>query len=325
MSDIFKNTITNLNLLKRKDRVILGISGGPDSIYMLHKFLEIKEEYKLSLVCAHFNHGLRPEADEEERFVKKVCKEAGLKCISEKKNVGQFFKGDSLEQTARILRYDFFMKVSRQEKIKKLALAHHKDDLVETVLIRILRGSGLRGLRGFLPISKYKGLTVIRPLIETNKKDIVSWLKDKKIAYCIDKSNLEDKFLRNKVRIKLLPFLKEFNPNVTENLYNLAGNLSLDYDFIYKASFDSFNSLKRGETKKGIKLDLEGLKKLPLAILNNVLRIAIEETKGNVRRLESRHLKEIVDLIVHRPTASIVHLPDLLVKKEPKFLIISIP
>lgn len=325
MLDTFKNTINNYALLKRKDRLILGISGGPDSIYMLHKFLEIKEEHKLNLVCAHFNHGLRPEADDEEKFVKKICKDNGLKCISEKKNVAEFFQGDSLEQTARLLRYDFFLKVSRQEKIKKLALAHHKDDLVETVLIRMLRGSGLRGLRGFLPLSKYKGLTVIRPLIETNKKDIVDWLKKQKISYCIDKSNLEDKFLRNKVRLKLLPFLKEFNPNVAENLYNLAANLSLDYDFIYKVSLDNFNSLKRGETKKGIKLDLEGLKILPPAILNNVLRIAIEETKGNVRRLESRHLKEIIDLIMYRPTASIVHLPDLLVKKEPDFLIISIP
>ena len=323
--DAFIQTAKKYGLLKRRDKLILGISGGPDSIFMLHQFIKIKNEYKLTLVCAHLNHGLRDEADSEERFVASICKKTGIRFISEKREVAKFFEGDSLEQTARNLRYDFFLKVSRQTKIKKLALAHHKDDLVETVLMRFLRGSGLRGLRGFLPKSKYKGLTVIRPLIEMNKKEIIDWLKKEKVSFCIDKSNLEDKFLRNKVRLKLLPALKEFNPNIADSLYNIASNLSLDYDFIYNISYEYFNSLKRGEAKKGIKLDLEGLKKLHPSILNNVLRIAIEHIKGNVRRLETRHIKEIIDLIMHRPAASIVHLPQFLVKKEGKFLIISMP
>jgi len=128
MEEIFKNTLKKYGLLKKKDKVILGISGGPDSIAMLYQFLNIHKEYKLQLVCAHFNHSLRVEADIEEKFISKICAKLGVKFISEKKDVKSFFKGDSLEQTARNLRLDFFMKISRQTKIKKIALAHHKDD-----------------------------------------------------------------------------------------------------------------------------------------------------------------------------------------------------
>ncbi len=325
IENIFKETIKKYDLLKKKDKVILGLSGGPDSVCMLYQFLSIKDEYKLQLVGAHFNHLLRKEADQEEDFIKDLCSKVGMKCISERKKVKDFFQGDSLEQTARNLRYDFFLKCARQTKTKKIALAHHKDDLIETILMRFIKGSGMRGLRGFLSKSKFKSVTVVRPLIELEKGEILDWLKNKKISYCIDKSNLEDKFLRNKIRLKLLPYLKEINPNIVDNLYNLAENLSLDYDFISLTSYERFNALKRGETKNGIKLDLVGLKKLHPSLLNNVIRIAIEEVKGNVRAFESRHLKEIKDLIAQRPAGSIVHLPFLVVNKSEKAIIISKP
>jgi len=325
IEDIFKNTVKKHDLLKKKDKVILGLSGGPDSVCMLYQFLNIKKDYKLHLVGAHFNHGLRKEADQEEIFIRDLCSQLGISCISEKKDVNKFAQGDSLEQTARDLRFDFFLKCVRQTKIRKIALAHHRDDLIETVLMRFIKGSGLRGLRGFLPKSKFKSATIIRPLIELQKKEISNWLKNNKISYSIDKSNFEDRFLRNKIRLKLLPFLKEFNPNIVDNLYNLADNLSLDYDFIFALSYKHFNDLKRGEAQKGLKLDLEGLRQLHPSLLNNVVRIAIEEVKGNLRRLESRHLREIKDLIARRPGGSIVHLPFLLVQKSEKYLIISTP
>lgn len=323
MEEIFKNTLKKYGLLKKKDKVILGISGGPDSIVMLYQFLNIRKEYKLQLVCAHFNHSLRAEADIEEEFVSKVCAKLGVKFISEKKDVKSFFKGDSLEQTARNLRLDFFMKISRQTKIKKIALAHHKDDLAETVLMRMVRGSGLKGLRGFLPKTKFKSLTVIRPLIEVRKEEIIKWLKEQKISFCVDKSNFEEKFFRNRVRLKLLPLLKELNPNIVSSLCNLASNISLDYDFIHSFAHVKFLALKRKETSKSLCLDLKGLKELSPAIFNNVIRVAIEELKGNTRRLEVKHLNELQDLILHRPRGSIVDLPDLIVKKEEKSLFIQ--
>jgi tRNA(Ile)-lysidine synthase len=281
------------------------------------------KEYNLQLICAHFNHMLRPEADSEEEFVKTACKELGIKFVSEKKDVNKFFKGDSLEQTARNLRFDFFLKISRHFKIKKIALAHHKDDLVETVLMRIIRGTGLKGLRAFLPKSKFKGLTVIRPLVELSKREILEWLDDNNISYCVDKSNFEDKFLRNRIRLKLMPILAEINPSIAQNLCNLSASAALDYDFIYTFSRKEFEKIKRGETRKEIKLDLDELKKHHPAIVNNIIRIAFEELKGDTRRLELRHLDEVKDLIDNRPPESIVHLPAFSVRKEGKRLVIQ--
>ncbi len=320
IQDTLKNTIKTYDLLKRNDKLLLGVSGGPDSLCLLNLFFHLKEEYRLKLVCVHFNHGLRPSADKEEAFVGKACKKLGIKFISEKKDVRKFFEGDSLEQTARNLRFDFFLKCLRQTKIKKIALAHHKDDLVETVIMRLIRGAGLRGLRGFLPKSKYKSLTVIRPLIEVNKSEILDWLSKENISYCLDESNLEEKFLRNKIRLKLFPLLKELNPNIVQNLYNLSRSISLDYDFIYAASREAFNVLKKRHTSKELCLDLEGLKKLSQAVFNHVVRVAIEELKGNVRRIEGRHLDEVRDLVLRRPVGSIVDLPLLLVKKDKDLL-----
>ena len=323
VEDIFKNTLRRDGLLKKKDKVILGVSAGPDSMFMFYQFLKIKKEYNLRLLCAHFNHGLRKESDGEEIFLRKVCKKIGIEFISEKKNVQDFFNGDSLEQTARNLRLDFFLKCSRQTKIKKISLAHHKDDLAETVLMRLIRGSGLKGLRGFSSKSKFKNLTIIRPLIEIRKKDIVDWLEINKISYCIDKSNLNEKFLRNRIRLKLLPLLEGLNPNIRENLYNLARNISLDYDFIYSVSYQKFTELKLGQMRNSLSLDLQGIKDLPLAIFNNVIRIAVEQFKGNTRQLETKHVSEIRDLVFKRPLGSVVDLPDLQVKKEAKALIIQ--
>jgi len=201
----FKTFIEENNLVKEKEKLILGISGGPDSVFLLIMFSKFKELRKIELITVHFNHALRKSADREEEFVRNLSENLNIKFVSEKKEVKKLYKGDSLEQTARNLRYDFFLKVARRYKIKKLALAHHKDDLVETVLLRIFRGTGLLGLRAMLPLSKYKNLTVIRPLLSLEKGEILDFLHKNKIPYMIDKSNFEEKFLRNKIRLEILP------------------------------------------------------------------------------------------------------------------------
>ncbi|MBD3263525.1 MAG: tRNA lysidine(34) synthetase TilS [Candidatus Omnitrophica bacterium] len=317
------DTVKKYKLVRKKDRIILGISGGPDSVFMLHEFLKIQDDYKLTLVCAHLNHSLRKEADEEEGFVRKLCKEVKVKLISEKRDVRRFCKEGSIEQTARNLRFDFFMKCCRQTKIKKISLAHHKDDLAETVLMRLIRGSGLKGLRGFLPLSKYKSVQIIRPLIEIRKTDIISKLREEKIDYCLDKSNFEDKFLRNKIRLQLLPLLRRMNPNIEDSLYNICCNVALDYDFISSFSRDKFDRLKLKESTRTLSLDLKGMKQLVPAIFNNVLMIAIEELKGNTRRIETRHLDEIKDLIHSRPCGSVVDLPFMLARKTDRCLVLE--
>ncbi|MDD5195188.1 MAG: tRNA lysidine(34) synthetase TilS [Candidatus Omnitrophica bacterium] len=318
----FQKTIEKYNLLEKKDKLILGVSGGPDSIFMLHMFCRLTTN-KLQLVCAHFNHSLREEADEEENFVRSVCKDLGIRFVSEKKDVKKLFKGDSLEQTARNLRLDFFLRLSRQFKIKKLAIAHHKDDVVETMLMRIIRGAALKGLRGILPKSSFKGLCIIRPLVEIRKGEILQWLAVNKISYRTDKTNFEDKFFRNKIRLKLLPVLEELNPNITNTIFNLSRLVTLDYEFISAATRDAYSRIKKEKGRHYVKISLEALKKQNTAMILNIIRLAIEELKGDTRRLDFRHFEEILDLIHARPAFSIVDLPDLEVKKDEGWLIIK--
>lgn len=323
IENLFKQTLAEKGLIKKHDRILLGISGGPDSVCLLHLFAALQAEYKLKLVAVHFNHMLREEAEAEEKFVKNLCKNYAIEFISEQKPVKDFFDGDSLEQTARTLRFDFFLKCSRQTKIKKIALAHHKDDLAETVLMRLIRGAGLKGLRGFLPQTKFKNLIVIRPLINLRKKEILAWLEKKKFSYCLDKSNFEETFLRNKLRLKVIPMLETLNPNIIENFSASAQTIVLDYDFLENFSRQEFERLKRKLHRHSLELDLKGLKNLHEAIFNHVVRIAIEELKGNTRNVESRHLNEIRALVVHRPNGSVVDLPDLIVKKTESRLILE--
>jgi len=315
LDNIFLDTVKKYNLLKKKDKVILAVSGGPDSVCMFHLFCRMRERLKLNIVCAHFNHGLRKEADSDEEFVRCLCTSYKVKFVSAKKDVNNFFRGDSLEQTARRLRFDFFLQCSRYYKIRKIAIAHTRDDVIETLLMRIIRGSALRGMRAIMPKNMYKGMYIIRPLIEVDKGEVLKWLKDNNYSYVIDKTNFEDKFLRNKIRHKLIDELRKLNPNVENSLFNLSKIAAQDYDFIYRYAREKFNSLK-SSAHNSIKLNLKDLNSLHPAIVNEIIRIAIENVKGDLRRLEFRHLEEIRDLIVNRPEGSIVHLPYLEVKKE---------
>jgi len=318
----FLDTAYRNRLFKKKDKIILAVSGGPDSACMLHVFCLLRKDFKLNLVCAHFNHALREEADADEEFVRNLCSSLRVEFVSAKKNVGSFFKGDSLEQTARRLRFDFFLNCSRKFKIKKIALAHTRDDVIETVLMRLIRGSGSRGLRAIMPHSTYKGIRIIRPLISVAKSDIVKWLKQNEYHYRLDKTNFEDKFLRNKVRNRLIRILREFNPGIENALYNLSKVASYDYDFIHSYAKSEFSSLKRSFAGK-LKLDIKMLNKLHPAIASEVIRIAIDEIKGDLRRIEFKHLEEIMELISSRPSGSVVDLPGVEAKKEQDFLIIK--
>ncbi len=322
VEELFLESIKRHNLIRKKDKIILGVSAGPDSVALLHNFLKIKDQYKLRIICAHLDHSLRKESDLESKFIQNLCKKMGVEIIAERKDVGKFSR-DSLEQSARNLRFDFFLKCARQKKVKKIALAHHKDDLAETILMRVIRGTGLCGLRGILPKSSFKSLTIIRPLINLRKKDILDWLQKNNISFCLDQSNEDIKFLRNKIRIELLPRLEAINCNVVSRLSDLAVNAGLDYDFIYNFSLAQFDRLKKQESARSLRLDLDKLKELHPAVFNNVIRIAFERIKGDTRRIEQSHLTQVTDLVKNSKILSSLHLPEILVKKEKKAILIQ--
>jgi len=311
--DRVKNTVTRYNLINKGDKIVVGVSGGSDSVALLYLLNSLRKELRISLCIAHLDHKLRKDSYKDKEFVEGLAKELKLPIITAQINVKELARRGSPEEIARNARLGFFFKVAKDTKANKIALGHNLDDQAETVLMRILRGTGLYGLSGILPKRKISGYQIIRPLIETRRRDIEAYLKKKKIKVRLDVSNLEDIYFRNKIRNRLLPLLeKEYNKNIKELLSNMAQSLGYDYDYLTTVA-------KR--TMKQTKLNLNRLKKLHPAIKRLVLRMSIAKLKGDMRRLTFQHIREIEDLLLHRPVNSIVDLPKgVSVVKKKKYL-----
>lgn len=308
-------------LVKEKEPLVLAVSGGPDSVFIVYLALELRKIYNNTLYIAHFNHKMRAEADEEQNFVEELAQKNNCRFVCEAKDVHAAYDGNSLEQTARRLRYDFFEKLAREFKAKKILFGHHKDDLAETVLMRIVRGSGLMGLKAMQPSTKYKRIQLIRPLLHIEKQDILDFLDSNSLEYRIDSSNQEDIFLRNKIRKDFIPLLEELNPNIKNALLNLTTTLALDYDFMNKQVLENYKSILRSHSAHRLKVDMSLLNKVHPALRNHLIRYCLEQLRGHLRRIELRHCNEIQDLIDNRPNRSIVDLPDCQVIKEGDVLV----
>lgn len=299
-----KNTIRKYSLIKKYDRIVVGVSGGPDSVALLFILNSLRNELKLDLCVAHLDHMLRKDSHRDAEYVKDLTARLKMPATFAKINVRKLGEKGSLEEIARNARLGFLFRVARGIKARKIALGHNLDDQAETVLMRILRGTGLYGLSGILPKREMSGLRIIRPMIEIRRSEIEAYLKKRKIKPRIDTSNLEDIFLRNKIRNKLLPLLEdEYNKNIREILSNMAECVGYDYDYLNRAA-------DRNIKKHRQKLNLEKLKLLHPAILRLLLRRCIASVKGDTRRITFQHIREIEDLILSRPTNSIVDLPE---------------
>lgn len=299
-----RTTIEKYHLIGKGNKIVVGVSGGPDSVALLYLLARLKKELGVSLHIAHLNHMLRKDAQRDKEFVEKLSLRLNIPITAGQINVRQAAKSGSLEEIARNARLGFFFKVAKDIKAGKIALGHNLDDQAETVLMRILRGAGLCGLSGILPKRKISGYEIIRPLIEVRRKEIAAFLKRNKIKPRIDTSNLKDIYFRNKIRNRLLPLLeKEYNKNIKTVLSNTAESVGYDYDYLNKSATRALKRL--GD----VRLNLKQLLRLHPAILKMVLRLRIQRLKGDTRRITFRHIKEIEDLILNRPINSIVDLP----------------
>ena len=252
---------------------------------------------------AHLDHMLRKDSYRDAEYVKRLEERLKLPSTITQVNVKELAKKGSLEEIARNARLAFLFKIAKDVNADKIALGHNSDDQAETVLMRIIRGTGLYGLSGILPKRNIAGYEIIRPLLEVKRKDIEAFLKRKGIKPCIDMSNLEDIYFRNRIRNKLLPLLeKEYNKNIKEVLANMAESLGYDYDYLAKAS-------NRASRQMRTKINLKKLSKLHPALQKIIFRYAIASLKGNTRRITFQHIKEIEDLFLNRPINSIVDLP----------------
>jgi tRNA(Ile)-lysidine synthase len=238
--DRFLKTIQKFRMIEKGDRVLVAVSGGRDSVTLLYLLSQLKHDWKLQLGILHVNHKLRGKAsDQDEAFVRHLGKKLKVPVYVERALVRRKAKEDglSLEEAAREVRYAFFEKMAEAKHVQKVAVAHTQDDQAETVLMRVIVGTGLQGLQAIRPKRKldsaYSGTYLVRPLIEIPRREIEQFTKKCKLKHREDKSNNDTKFLRNRIRLKLLPFLeKSFNPQVKHALARLPHLLDVDLAFL---------------------------------------------------------------------------------------------
>lgn len=306
----FKKAIKQYDLIHRADTIVIGVSGGPDSVCLLYLLKALEKELKLTLHIAHLNHRLRAKDSEKDaEFVLELSKKLQIPATFKEVDILKLNPKGSLEETARRGRFDFFFEVARKIHARTIALGHTMDDQAETVLMRLLRGSGLMGLSGILPKRTMGRFTIIRPLLRISRYEIERFLKAKKIKARIDASNSQEIYFRNKIRHSLLGELKKYNLNIKEVLANTAEHIALDYDFVVSKSLPAFKKVTIRKAKERITLDLKKLLKLHPALLNMVFRLSFEALKGDTRRLSFKHIQELTDLACFRRQGSIVDLP----------------
>ncbi|HHV76108.1 MAG TPA: tRNA lysidine(34) synthetase TilS [Syntrophothermus lipocalidus] len=285
--------IVQHNLISPGELVVVGVSGGPDSVALLHLLDLLGKEEGFSIHAAHLNHGLRPEADEEEEFVKELAKSLGLGCTIGRAKVREEARAGrrSVEEAGRQARYAFFIRVAEELKADKVATAHHMGDQAETVLMHLLRGSGLKGLGG---ISPRRGI-FIRPFLAVSRADIMSYLQENRLDYCLDASNYDWDYLRNRIRHQLIPLLeKEYNPNIVTSLCQLA-TVARDEDMaMEEMAVKAFKETARPEAG-GLVLSLETMQVLPVAVQRRVILLALKQLGGE-QGWEMKDVQSVLEL-----------------------------
>lgn len=317
------NTITANRLTDPGDKVVVGVSGGPDSVCLLHILNTLSEHLGIQLHAIHINHMLRPkEAPIDEAYTDTLCKCMGIPLLTVHVDVAAMAKklGMSVEEAGREARYHEFEKYAEKIGAAKIAVAHNRNDQAETVMMHIIRGAGTAGLAGM----EYKHGAVIRPLLQAGRNEIEKYCEAAGLSPRTDSSNLKSDFTRNRIRLELFPFIEEkFGFNITDSLCRLAMHAAEDRDYLEMRAFEAFIACctERGGGKVCIKL--EALLKLHPAIQNRVLRQAIIEASGSVKGIGSVHYRTLSELAAKGRTGAQAELPEG-IKAEVSYGILNI-
>ena len=292
-------TIKKYNMIENEDKIVLAVSGGPDSICMLDILNDIKNDETIDInfeiAVAHVNHMIRKEAEEDEKYVKKYCEEKQIEFYSKSIDVQKMANNNKIgiEEAGRKARYDFFNEILERTNAQKIAIAHNKNDKVETVLMHILRGSGINGLKG---IEAKRG-KYIRPLIECERNEIEEYCTEKKMQPRIDKTNFENEYTRNKLRNLLIPYIKkEFNPNLIKTIDRLSNLVAEEENYMDKQVENVYKELLISEKEKEIQLNLKIFNIQEKVIKSRVILYTITRLFGNSKGLEKIHIEDIIKL-----------------------------
>ena len=299
MREKILETIKKYNMIENGEKVVLAVSGGPDSICMLDILNDIKNDETIDInfeiVVAHVNHMIRKEAEEDEKYVKKYCEEKQIEFYSKSIDVQKMANNNKIgiEEAGRKARYDFFNEILERTNAQKIAIAHNKNDKVETVLMHILRGSGINGLKG---IEAKRG-KYIRPLIECERNEIEEYCTEKKMQPRIDKTNFENEYTRNKLRNLLIPYIKkEFNPNLIQTIDRLSNLVAEEENYMDKQVENVYKELLISEKEKEIQLNLKIFNIQEKVIKSRVILYTITRLFGNSKGLEKIHIEDIIKL-----------------------------
>ncbi len=301
--------IRRWRLLEEGDAVLVGVSGGPDSVALLHLLLRRVAAFRLRLGVAHLNHGLREEAQRDAQFVEELAARHALPCYIEKGDLDALRRRQrmSLEEAGRRLRYDFFDSIADTHGYRRVALGHHADDQAETLLLNLLRGGGRRGLAG-IPAARQG--RYIRPLIRAARSDIEGYLGAYRLRYVVDCTNADESLLRNKVRHRLLPMLaREYQPRIRRVLSRTAEVLGAEEGWIEGLLDPIYAQVVAASDDERVALDAAALSGLPPAAARRVVRRALAQVRGDLRRVAFGHVESILDLAGRRVPAGPLHLP----------------
>ncbi|MDO5110832.1 MAG: tRNA lysidine(34) synthetase TilS [Clostridia bacterium] len=299
---IIQSTIEEYGLIHPGETVLVGLSGGPDSVALLHTLLSLSTSMGFRVAAGHLNHGIRDEAaDADEQFVRELCELFGVPLWVEKADVPAIAKarGWTLEQAGREERYAFLHRAKEKAGAQRVAVAHHMDDQAESILLHLTRGTGLAGLVGMLPA---RG-EIIRPLLFVRRGDVEEYIAQEGLAYCVDATNLETGSTRNRLRLDVIPYIEEhINPAFVDGLCSMAELLLRDETYL-QAQADKL--LEAARRPGGF--DRETLKGEPLPILTRALRAALREAGAYVD-IERVHIEQLIDLLSAR-TGAMLPLP----------------
>lgn len=287
------------------DRVVIALSGGPDSMALTDLLLKLDK--KITIIACHVNHGLRRESDNEAIFVKNYCLKNNI--IFEYYKIDQYKNGKFTEEEARKKRYGFFKSTVDKYNAKYLLTAHHGDDLMETILMRIVRGSTLKGYSGISLVSNFGNFKIFRPLLYTTKEEIMNYINDNNIEYVIDKSNLDSKYTRNRYRTNMLPFLKQENKNAHLKFKKFSDTLLLYDEYVLNECKEKIKNVYINE-----KLYIDSFIKLNYLIQKRILSMILENIYGSdISYINDNHINIIFKLIKNNKVSLQVSLPKGLV------------
>ncbi|MGD8881175.1 MAG: tRNA lysidine(34) synthetase TilS [Desulfobacterales bacterium] len=304
------HTLRRYRMVQNGDTVLVAVSGGADSVALVHILLELAPKYSLRLAIAHLNHCLREkESDRDEAFVTSLAKKLELPFYIGREHVLGYQKRHrlSLEDAARQVRYRFYDSIAAKYGYGKIALGHHADDNAELVLMNLLRGSGPLGLSGISPVRDHK---IIRPLINLRRSEIMDYVAVKKMDYVTDSSNWDLKFHRNKIRTRLIPQLKSgYNPKLIDSLNRLTAILGAEEAWIEDLIQPIYEKTVVFKEKNKLGLSLAELNQQPIAVRRRLIRRAILGVKGNLRRVTFAHIESVCQLAQIGPTYGLLDLP----------------